>query len=304
MKVWVQRSLGFVVGFAIGWVMLAIGASIAKADTAIVVATCGTPPATYGAGQNRPMTMNTDGEVCNEVTGTITPSGTQDVNVTQVGSNAVVTGGTNGALGVGGLAASSATVVGNPVFTGGQYLSTLPSNIANGEAAAFQTDRNGNLRARTVGTSITGADGASNSLAGVIGRDEDEPTARMWAQANFLSNGTTWDRNFTCPSSAVINVAAAATTELVPLTSSQVIRVCSFVITGDTAATTATFVYGTGSNCASGTTSLTGAMRMVDEGNISLSGMNGSLFRTIASNALCLTAATGTVSGFVTYAKY
>lgn len=126
-------------------------------------------------------------------------------------------------------------------------------------------------------------------------------------QTNALQswfNGSTWDRQFTCPSTAVVNVAAAATTQIVALASSQIIRVCSFVISGDTLATTATFVYGTGSNCATGQVAITGAMRLQDEGNIAISSGSGSVMRTAASNALCLTAATGAVTGFITYAQY
>lgn len=122
---------------------------------------------------------------------------------------------------------------------------------------------------------------------------------------NSLFNGTTWDRAFTCDQSAVINVAAAATGQLVALTAGQIIRVCSFVISGDTLATTAAFVYGTGALCATGQVALTGAMRMPDEGSIALAaGSGSSVFRTIAANALCLSAVTGAVTGFVTYAKY
>lgn len=105
-----------------------------------------------------------------------------------------------------------------------------------------------------------------------------------------------------CQSSAVVNVAAAATTQIVALTSGQTIKVCSFVLSGDTAATLATFVYGTGTNCGTGTTSLTGAMRIADEGNISASNL-APLFQAPVSNALCLTAATGAVTGFITYTK-
>ena len=126
-------------------------------------------------------------------------------------------------------------------------------------------------------------------------------------QTNALQswyNGSTWDRQFTCPLTASVNVAAAATTQIVALASSQIIRVCSFVISGDTLATTATFVYGTGSNCATGQVAITGAMRLQDEGNISISSGSGSVMRTAASNALCLTAATGAVTGFITYAQY
>lgn len=201
---------------------------------------------------------------------------------------------------VAGNVASGATDSGNPVKVGGVYNSTLPT-LTNGKRGDLQVGTRGALNVQimgpdsttTVGTTAVNADGQSVAANGL--------RVASWPQ-HF--NGSTNDREFTCPSSAVINVAAAATTQLIALASSQIIRVCSFVITGDTAATTATFVYGTGANCATGQVALTGAMRMVDEGGISSTGMNGSLFRSIASNALCLTAATGAVTGFVTYAQY
>lgn len=203
---------------------------------------------------------------------------------------------------VGGNVASGATDSGNPVKVGGVYNSTKPT-LANGQRGDLNLGSRGSLHvsllANDSGTALAAlADNADGVAVNA------NTAALSAASRNNVFNGTTWDREFTCPSSAVINVAAAATTQLVALQSSQIIRVCSFVISGDTAATTATFVYGTGSNCATGQVSLTGAMRMVDEGNISSTGMNGSLFRTIASNALCLTAATGAVTGFVTYAQY
>lgn len=202
-----------------------------------------------------------------------------------------------------GSVASGATDSGNPVKVGCPFNSTPPT-VTNGQRVDCQSNARGDIRTLMVGNSYTGADGTANTLAAPAIIGENGNTSRLLVNAPFLFNGSTWDRSFTCPSSAVINVSAAATTELVALTASQVIRVCSFVISGDTAATTATFVYGTGANCGSGTTSLTGAMRMPDEGSISATGMNGSLFRTASANALCLTAATGAVTGFVTYAKY
>ncbi|MCK9361859.1 hypothetical protein M0Q28_06595, partial [Patescibacteria group bacterium] len=103
--------------------------------------------------------------------------------------------------------------------------------------------------------------------------------------------------------SAVINVTAGATTQLVALSGSTVIRVCSYNVTASLAGTF-TFVYGTGANCGTGTTALTGAMAIATAGSNGMSGMIGSLFRGAAANALCLTAATGNMTGFVTYAQY
>lgn len=57
---------------------------------AVVVATCGTPPSTYTAGQQRPVTQNTSGQSCDASTST--PSGTQDTNLTKVNGAAVNVG--------------------------------------------------------------------------------------------------------------------------------------------------------------------------------------------------------------------
>lgn len=201
-----------------------------------------------------------------------------------------------------GTVASGATDSGNPVKVGGVYNSTMPT-LTNGQRGDAQLDANGNVAVSLRGLSASGADGTTNTMVWAL-RSTGHVNNGLLATGGSSFNGSTWDRAFTCPSSAVINVSAGSTTQLVALASSQIIRVCSFVISGDTLATTATFVYGTGANCGSGTTSITGAMQLPDEGSIALSGMNGSLFRTIASNALCLTAATGAVTGFVTYAQY
>lgn len=204
-----------------------------------------------------------------------------------------------GILQAGGNVASGATDSGNPVKVGGVYNSTLPT-LSSGQRGDVQLTARAALR-------MVLTDGGTNDITLDNLSSDGKAVSALGANVNARGmsyNGSTEDKNFTCPSSAVINVSAGSTTQLVALASSQIIRVCSFVISGDTLATTATFVYGTGSNCATGQAALTGAMRMPDEGSISATGMNGSLFRTIASNALCLTAVTGAVTGFVTYAQY
>lgn len=55
----------------------------------------------------------------NTVVATVTPSGTQDVNLAKVGGTATVTGGVAGSLGVGGLAANGAAVAGDPNLIAG-----------------------------------------------------------------------------------------------------------------------------------------------------------------------------------------
>lgn len=197
-----------------------------------------------------------------------------------------------------GNVANDAVDAGNPIKVGGVF-TTLPTVYTSGDRADLAVNINGVAMVAASGT--LSADVAGTTMVGFSDRTG---TVRPFGVMNYVYTGTSMAREFTCPSSAVVNVAAGATTELIAASGATTIRVCSMVLTGNTAATTATIVYGTGANCVTGLTALTGAMRIQDGGNISVSASNGSLFRGAASNALCLTAVTGTVTGFMTYAQY
>jgi hypothetical protein len=206
-----------------------------------------------------------------------------------------------------GSVASGTTDSGNPVKVGGVYRTVL-STLTNGQRGDVAVTDGGAVISAMGLRQITGADGLSNTSSigypiSMLGASSPATALAGLSIAPLVFNGSTWDRQFTCPSSAVINVAAG-TTELVALTASQVIRVCSFTITGVTALTTATFVYGTGAACGTSQVALTGAMQLGVSTSISNTGSGGSLFRTASANALCLTAVTGTVTGFLSYAKY
>lgn len=114
-------------------------------------------------------------------------------------------------------------------------------------------------------------------------------------------------------SSAIINVVAAATTQLVAISGSTVIYVCAVDLTISQVITTANtlrFVYGTGASCGTGTTNLTGDFGAggVTAGPpivINFAG-TGTRFKTIAGQALCVTTAiggSGTFQGVVTYVQ-
>lgn len=203
-----------------------------------------------------------------------------------------------------GNAASGAADTGNPVSIGGVF-NTTPTVITNGQRGEAQLDSGSNLRVALATPIITGTDGVSNTngITTPYWVSASSSTIRPFATAPFDFNGTTWDRHFTCANSATITVSAATTTQIIALSAGAIIRVCSFELT-ESLAGTAAFVYGTGTNCAAGQVALTGAMALVTGGNLPMSSSNGSLFRTIASNALCLTAVTGNITGFVTYAQY
>lgn len=211
----------------------------------------------------------------------------------------VSSGSPTGVQQVEGNVASAAADSGNPVKVGGVYNSTLPT-FATGQRGDFQIGTRGSQNVTIFSAdSATSAAVGTNSSDGISGAGAGLNTRSV----NYNFNGTNLDRQFTCANSAVVNVTAGSTTELVSLTASQVIRVCSFAITMS-AAGTAQFVYGTGTNCGSGTTSLTGAMTLGTTTPMALSAANGSLFRGATANALCLAAVTGNVTGFISYAKF
>lgn len=118
--------------------------------------------------------------------------------------------------------------------------------------------------------------------------------------------------------SASVSLAAATTTEIIPLAASESIYVTGYGLTISTTGATAQtvqFVYGTGTNCATGATVITGAMTgatlMSSSGVnapvvITQGGALGAIFQPVpASNALCLkTTGTQGVGWYVSYTQY
>lgn len=105
-------------------------------------------------------------------------------------------------------------------------------------------------------------------------------------------------------SSVAINVSTATTTQLVALSGSTVIYVTSYdVIAGGTG--NITFVYGTGSNCGTGTTSLTGAYPLTAQAGIAKGSGIGTILKVPAGNALCVTTSAAVqMSGSVSYQQF
>lgn len=91
----------------------------AQPVSATVVATCGSQ--SLSAGTNRAVSQNTVGNACVNVTGTITPSGTQDVNIVQTGGVTQLRGA--GAVGTGSeriaVAQDTTTIAGSAPGTAG-----------------------------------------------------------------------------------------------------------------------------------------------------------------------------------------
>ncbi len=160
-----------------------------------------------------------------------------------------------------------------------------------------------------IGTFLTY--GSGNVASSITLSDANTPGVQL-GTANFNNNfnGTSWQRQLVCPNHASISIAATAETlQLVGLVSGKNIYVCSVSLTlSGTTTPTAGFVYGTGTNCGTGQTAITGtytavsgtSMFIKDGGNLGL------LWSGLTSNELCIiTGGTApTVQGVITYDQY
>ncbi len=115
-----------------------------------------------------------------------------------------------------------------------------------------------------------------------------------------------------CDSSVIINQASATTTQLVALSAGKKVYVCSATVNqiGATTAPTFKFVYGTGTNCGTGTADLTG---VISGANVAGTITNpqfggnglGQVFSTPASQALCITTTTTQAQkGLLSYTQF
>jgi hypothetical protein len=147
---------------------------------------------------------------------------------------------------------------------------------------------------------IAGGDGVSNTVA--------TPSTALGAQVYnrilpYRFNGLTNDRDFSCPNTLRVSVAATGPTEIIPLTAGQTIRVCSFsATTAGMVSLDVSFVRGTGTNCGTGTATIAGIYSTITA--LDLFSKDAPLTVT-QGNALCLTNSAATAfTGVVIYAKY
>jgi hypothetical protein len=114
-----------------------------------------------------------------------------------------------------------------------------------------------------------------------------------------------------CTGSVIVNMTSATTTELVALTSGQSIYICGWSINviGAAGPPTWKLVYGTGANCGSGTTDLTGTFTSTTTTTaveqFVYGGGVGYVAKAPVSNALCITTTTTSPQrGILTYRKF
>jgi hypothetical protein len=144
-----------------------------------------------------------------------------------------------------------------------------------------------------------GGGGGSNASVGAIGSP---------APGSATYNGANTGGNLTgiiqAGASVPINISTATTTQLVAGVSGKAIYVTAWdVIAAGT--TNFTFEYGTGSNCAVGTTALTGAYGLVAQFGAAKGGGLGPVLVVPAGNALCaVNSAAIQVSGSLAYTQF
>jgi hypothetical protein len=118
------------------------------------------------------------------------------------------------------------------------------------------------------------------------------------------SDGRNCIPEFGASNSAKISVAAATTTEILALVTNARIYVTSWDVMA-AGTNNVKLVYGTGTNCGTGTTDLTGAYPLIAQAGISKGNGVGAILFIPISNALCITTSgSGQVSGSFSYVQY
>lgn len=245
--------------------------------------------------------------------GSVTILGTPSFNLAQYGGVAV---GAGNALHVRGPEADGAPATSNPVQVAG--VDTL------GQVYEFVVGNFGlQTETKYVTSAKTLADGESNTGVPLPGDAGSTWTANQ--TFNMAYNGSTWDRlrgstsglllaglgsgatggvitsQTVCNSQAAVSLSAVGLTEIIPLIAGRTPRICHLSLSFQ-AAVDVQLSRGTGSNCATGTTAITGTYQ--DVLTLTLDFANGPL-QGAAGEAVCVNlGAAVTGGGVVVYANY
>lgn len=101
---------------------------------------------------------------------------------------------------------------------------------------------------------------------------------------------------------AIAGTIAASTQIVAGVAGKRIYVTAIALVTTDTSVVT--FTYGTGTNCGTGTTSVTGAMLFEIGRQLSLGTGNGAIMVIPPGNSLCITIATAAAPGFLAYAIF
>lgn len=175
----------------------------------------------------------------------------------------------------------------NALMIGGQYNTAAPTPTT-GYMLPLQLDSSGNLKVNvTAGGVIAQNASALNAQGSMI----------MGLGSSFMNAIVQAEH------SVPINISTGTTTQLIALVTSAKIYISSWdVIANGTG--NIELEYGTGSNCGTGTTALTGNYNLTAQAGISKGGGLGSILVVPAGNALCaLTSAAVGMAGSVSYTQ-
>lgn len=177
---------------------------------ATVVATCGTPPSTYVAGTNRPITQDTNGVQCGGAGGS--------------GSTVTANQGTKNAGGTAswyfqGADASGAAITGAPLGNGCRAATTAPTAVTDGQAVFYQCGAEGKqivlpyaIKELAVRGTGSGTDNAAHTIIASAGGSLKNYITSMQC-SNTSSTTTTITTNDSA--SSVFIVPAVGGTNLV-----------------------------------------------------------------------------------------
>lgn len=206
----------------------------------------------------------------------------------QVGCSTDLTGNTR-VVAVG-PAADGAAAAGNPVRVAAKDPSNNTQDILSSSGGTLVN-----------AASSSDVDAISNAFGGTLVK---ETGGAAWLRTMpAIFNGSTWDRDYYCSNTAAVSVTAASTTEIIALTASQTIRICSGMLS-ISATGTATIVRGVGTNCGTSQANVTGAIALTGSQPITFNGGKSPILYGTSANAICITAVTGNVTGWFTYAKF
>jgi hypothetical protein len=213
---------------------------------------------------------------------------------------------------------NAGTAAANSMLAGGVYNST-PLTLTDTQQSSLQLNASGNLRVDNVsvaGTTMLTGNGATgsgsqrvtiandSSAIAVKGEGATGSAAPSGAQQMGVRSGANMVAATQANASVAISGNSAATAQLVALSASAVIHVTSFDFMAAGTANV-TLVYGTGTNCGTGTTSLTGAYPLTAQAGISKGSGQGPVLVVPAGNALCWTNSAGVqVSGSLSYTQF
>lgn len=186
------------------------------------------------------------------------------------------------------FAGQNAASPANAILGGAQF-NTSPTTITSGNVSPLQADSAGNLKVNLVSGGTVAQGASSSGVGGSLIMGISSATVQPIIQSD---------------KSVAINISTATTTQLVALASGQKIYVTRYdVIAGGTG--TFQLEYGTGTNCGTGTTVLTGAYPWTAQTGLTTGGGLGSIYQIPASNALCaVTNAATSMTGSVSYTQF